>query len=200
MSNENMKLWNLVEKTDPKYTKRVSFGRKYTAIDAQYQVREATKQFGSYGKWGLKNLSYEKINIDKDILLVLSATFFYDGGEFDLTNSSYLLTKGRVDTDAYKKIETDTLTKALSKLGFNADIFLGKYEDMNYINEVANDFISINQNQRSELAKLIQDGKVDMIKFNENFSISNLQELPVSQFEKAKAMLISKINKLKKEA
>jgi hypothetical protein len=26
--------------------------------------------------------------------------------------------------------ETDTLTKAISKLGFNADIFMGKFDDL----------------------------------------------------------------------
>ena len=27
-----MKLWNAVEKTNPKYTKQVGFGRKFTSI------------------------------------------------------------------------------------------------------------------------------------------------------------------------
>ena len=197
MDNHNLELWEKVEKTDPNFTKKVSFGRKYTAIDAQYQIKEATKQFGSYGKWGLKNLVYEKLYIGDDILLELRATFFYPDGEFDLTNSAYLLVKARLDTDAYKKIETDTLTKALSKLGFNADIFLGMYENLDYVNELTGEFTMISNTQRVELSKMIQDSKTDLKKFNDSFIISTLSDLPIKEYERAKAMLQSKLNKMK---
>jgi uncharacterized protein YllA (UPF0747 family) len=39
-----------------------------------------------------------------------------------------------------KKIETDTLTKAISKLWFNADIFMGKFDDLRYIEEMNEEF------------------------------------------------------------
>ena len=45
-----------------------------------------------------------------------------------------------LDDNFAKKIETDTLTKAISKLGFNADIFLGKFDDVRYLNEVKEEF------------------------------------------------------------
>ena len=44
-----------------------------------------------------------------------------------------------LDTDAYKKLETDTLTKALSRLGFNADIFEGLYDNKDYIRQISQD-------------------------------------------------------------
>ena len=47
---DNMKLWNAVEKTKPKYPKQVGFGRKFTTVNAQYQVSCATEQFGAFGK------------------------------------------------------------------------------------------------------------------------------------------------------
>src|SRR5690242_14923694 len=48
-----MALWNAVCKTDPRHTKPVEFGRKFTAIDAHYQIMEATRQFGPIGEgWG----------------------------------------------------------------------------------------------------------------------------------------------------
>ena len=55
--SDNLKLWNTVSKSDPKYLKKVSFGsRSFTAIDPQYQVRCATEQFGPVGQgWGWKN-------------------------------------------------------------------------------------------------------------------------------------------------
>ena len=42
--------------------------------------------------------------------------------------------------DFAKKVETDTLTKALSKLGFNADIFLGKFDDTKYVEQMKQEF------------------------------------------------------------
>ena len=40
---------------------------------------------------------------------------------------------GSVDEDAAKSAVTDALTKCLSYLGFNADVFLGKYDDNKYV-------------------------------------------------------------------
>jgi hypothetical protein len=51
----------------------------------------------------------------------------------------FINAKTKVDNDA-KKIETDTLTKAISKLGFNADIFMGKFDDLRYIEEMNEEF------------------------------------------------------------
>ena len=39
----------------------------------------------------------------------------------------------KVDEEYAKKVATDALTKGLSFLGFNADIFLGKYDDSKYV-------------------------------------------------------------------
>ncbi|MBN86088.1 MAG: hypothetical protein CL885_01045, partial [Dehalococcoidia bacterium] len=41
----------------------------------------------------------------------------------------------RPDADAPKKALTDAITKGLSYLGFNADIFLGKFDDNKYVQE-----------------------------------------------------------------
>jgi len=74
---------------------------------------------------------------------VLNATFFFPGGEFEIKNSINLYidnAKTKVDSDFAKKIETDTLTKAISKLGFNADIFMGKFDDLRYVEEMNEEF------------------------------------------------------------
>jgi hypothetical protein len=42
---------------------------------------------------------------------------------------------GKVDEDAPKKAMTDGLTKALSHLGFNADVFLGKFDGNKYTSD-----------------------------------------------------------------
>ena len=53
MSNKNLRLWDLVESTDAKFTHKLTYGAKLTAIDAQYQRKRATEIFGPMGiGWG----------------------------------------------------------------------------------------------------------------------------------------------------
>ena len=142
----NLDLWSKVEKTDPNYTKRVTVNRRtFTTIDAYYQIKIATGQFGMYGQtWGLKDTHIEfKEMADKTILALYKAVFFYPDGQFEVNNAckvQYITNGGKgytlIDDDFAKKLETDTLTKCLSKLGFNADIFLGKFDDARYVNEL----------------------------------------------------------------
>ena len=144
----NLSLWSKVEKTNPKYTKNIKFGgRSFTTIDAQYQIKNATEQFGSYGKgFGLSEINYDIIPTNGgDILASYKATFFYveDGKryEFPIGTGIFIEKKGRVDEDFSKKAETDMLTKALSKLGFNADIFMGRFDDKKYVDAINQQFI-----------------------------------------------------------
>ena len=44
------------------------------------------------------------------------------------------------DADCMKKATTDGLTKCLSMMGFNADIFLGKFDDSKYVQQVKAEF------------------------------------------------------------
>jgi hypothetical protein len=50
------------------------------------------------------------------------------------------LPTGKVDKDGPKKAITDAKTKALPELGFNADIFLGRFDDNKYLAEVEREF------------------------------------------------------------
>ena len=44
------------------------------------------------------------------------------------------------DGDCFKKATTDGLTKCLSYLGFNADVFMGKFDDNKYVQQMASEF------------------------------------------------------------
>ena len=165
MKNNNLSLWNKVEKTNPNYTKRAKVGgMSITAISPQFQVMNATEQFGSYGKyWGFRKIELDYSITNTPIVLSVvdwntkqtsevnsilglvgfKATFFYPEGEFEITNSIKIFTDNKhskIDDNYAKKLETDTLTKALSKLGFNADIFLGKFDDIRYVEEMKQEF------------------------------------------------------------
>jgi|10_taG_2_1085330.scaffolds.fasta_scaffold21769_3 hypothetical protein len=145
MSNTKTKLWDRVCETDPNTTKKVNQRGGFTAIDAQSQVHTATKTFGAFGTgWGIKD---ERIQKWEDAgLAVYEATLWYifEGSktarEFPIHSSIRYITNGRVDDDFYKKVATDALTKGLSKLGFNADVFLGKFDDNKYVNTMTKKF------------------------------------------------------------
>ena len=146
---DNLELWSRVEKTDPKYTKEVGYGRKFTSVNAQYQVKNATKEFGLYGSgWGISAIDYQVLDElpHGEVLILAKADFFYPDGHFPISSTikmvSYNANKSTLHTDDEwaKKIETDITTKALSKLGFNADVFLGRYDDNRYVNDMKAEF------------------------------------------------------------
>ena len=94
-----------------------------------------------------------------------------------------------------KKMETDVTTKALSKLGFNADVFMGLYDDNRYVNQMKEEFNpvpkaqpkvieKINETQAKELNSLFtsDEHKND---FLATCKISKIEDLPLSWYDKA---------------
>lgn len=142
--SDNLKLWDSVSKTDPKYTKKVSFGRNYTSITPVYQAKMATKAFGVQGiKWGILPDSerFSEREIGQTILLNYDAIMFFhfDGerGEIPIHACTELAatTKNgilKVDADARKKVVTSAKSKGFSDLGMCADIFMGEFDDYEY--------------------------------------------------------------------
>ena len=142
--SEKTKLWEDVCKTNPKYTKKANVrGNSITAIAPQYQILQATEQWGSYGStWGFKQFAINTDLMGKGMVYG-QGIFFYPGGEFPITASISLYRDNamtKIDQDFAKKLETDALTKALSKLGFNADIFLGLFDDNKYVQAMEEEF------------------------------------------------------------
>lgn len=138
---DKMALWHAVEKTDPSHTKKVNQRGGFTAISAHYQIMRATEQFGPVGMgWGYESGA----PIFHEGLVFVPVTIWhgdpsnvfgplYGGAEWK--NG-----KGFLDSDALKKATTDGLTKGLSQLGFNADVFLGLFDDNKYVAAMAEEF------------------------------------------------------------
>jgi hypothetical protein len=129
---DNTKLWDAVCTTDPAHTKKVNQRGGFTAIDAMYQIETATKQFGPAGiGWGF---DFELIWPPNDSIIA-KVTLWHGKRENTVTQCGQkrLNMGDKVDEDAAKKAVTDGLTKCLSYLGFNADVFLGKFDDNKYI-------------------------------------------------------------------
>lgn len=145
MENDNLKLWKSVEKTDPKHTKKAKIsGMSITAIAPQYQVLKATEQFGPYAvNWGFSNIEFDFSLIESHKLVVFKGDFFCPEGKCQIVNSAKIYmdrAETMVDADFAKKMETDALTKVLSKMGFNADVFMGRYDDHKYVQQVTEEF------------------------------------------------------------
>lgn len=140
-TDDRMKIWNYAFKTDPSTTKEVGYGSyKYTTVCAYSQILKATKMWGSFGcKWGVMDESFTLIGAKT---MLYQATLFYPAENkncFVPIHSDDLIVKwsDKKQKDVYnddwsKKLATDALTKGLSKLGFNADIFTGKFEQQKY--------------------------------------------------------------------
>ena len=194
----NMKLWESVETTDPKFTKKVNQRGGFTAISAQYQLRTATETFGPFGTgWGVKD---ERIEKWEDVgLAVYTGTLWYrptefrDGmvvikqeSEFPIHSSIKYHSNGRVDDDFMKKVATDALTKGLSKLGFNADVFMGKFDDNKYVNKLTNmngtwkktvsdTAEKLNKEDKESIMNFLKDGSINSNNYKK--ALSRIEEL-----------------------
>jgi len=126
----NMELWDKVKTSDPKSLKEVSYGaRHFTAISAYHQILKATETWGPVGKgWGWFVLNHMTDSIPQHPdLCTVGIRIWYKGnisGGFPIFGSCKWMGKGGIDHEAPKKALTDAITKGLSYLGFNADIFL----------------------------------------------------------------------------
>lgn len=138
--SENMKLWNQVCETDPEITKHVNQRGGFTAIDAQSQIKRATELWGPQGvRWGLRDLVYQDCaSGGAPVVLMMFAKFYYP----DFINAEeYSEGVIEIATDiAFRpgdemcmKLRTKAITKALSQLGFNSDVFEGQFDDNEYV-------------------------------------------------------------------
>jgi hypothetical protein len=153
-----MRIWDAVQTTDPAHTKKVEFGRRFTSIDAHWQIKRATEQFGPVGEgWGyIVQHSIERLS--ENVILAVADVEIWWGDRDDVgQRKAYgpiratceLLApdksgKPRLDDDAPKKAMTDALTKGLSHLGFSADVFLGLFDDNKYVQKVTQQFKAAN--------------------------------------------------------
>ncbi|WP_316201010.1 MULTISPECIES: hypothetical protein [unclassified Bradyrhizobium] len=154
MSNpsENLAIWNEVEQTDPNFTKSFNRGGgfKGTATNATYLIKKATKMFGPIGiGWGWTIVEDKfQPGQDKDVVHILRLKLWYiwgdKKGEIEHFGQTTFVGKNKngwyTDEEAPKKSLTDALSKALSTLGFAADIHLGMYDDNRYVSDLKQDF------------------------------------------------------------
>lgn len=184
---DNMRIWDKVERTDPSFTKKGKVGgQEIFTISGQYMIRRATETFGPLGiGWGFDIIEERfdqgpeifggeggKTVIGREIAHTVRICLWYilDGqkGEvqgYGCTPFSYRSKYGvTTDGEAPKKSLTDSIKKCLSFLGFSADIFLGMFDDPDYLESVkeeealekAEDRIAEEERQKQERLEYIK--------------------------------------------
>lgn len=211
---ENLKLWDAVCETDPFHTKHVGQRGGFTAIDAYYQIHCATEQFGAVGKgWGWEvNWTYPT-EMSTHGLVIAEVNIWYtlDSADkvysFPVVGAAKLESNNRVDVDAPKKALTDGITKGLSYLGFNADVFTGKFDDNKYVEEMREKYSEtielLNEEQQTAVhAKCTDMFPEDDKKAHdvsawicEQLDVNDVAEIPVESFDKVIAKLDNEIAK-----
>jgi len=175
--SDNLDLWSSVEKTDEAYTKKAKKGaHHFTSIAPTYQFKKATEVFGPYGKgWGIDTESekFSTIEIGDTILINYDAVLYFPEGKFPIHATEKLAykTQGasgylKVDDEARKKVVTNAITKGLSMLGFNADIFMGMFDDIEYVNNLRIETSIDKANDKEQEVNKQQQELIDYVKRN----------------------------------
>lgn len=128
-----------------KFKKRGGFAG--TSIDPMWLILEATKEWGPIGGyWGydVVSESIERFN-EEWVLHTCNIELWYGGtgkgtgaavGRVPSTGNTWLVAPGKYgpqyDDEASKKSRTDAITKALSWLGFAADVYMGMFDGNKY--------------------------------------------------------------------
>ncbi|MGY2285206.1 hypothetical protein [Pseudomonas gingeri] len=188
MSEQNMRIWGQVEKTDTRFTKKAKVnGQDITSLSGTAMVMKATELFGPVGiGWGWKIVE-ERFDEGHEIFtgegdkracigreightVKISLWFTQDGqrGEIEqygCTRYQYKTSYGMTtDGEAPKKSLTDAIKKALSMLGFSADVFLGLFDDQDYVQQLqAEQAIEQAEDREAEIERQKQE-RLDYIK------------------------------------
>lgn len=135
MQNNNLELWEKVETTQKEIIKEIEQedGTKLKTVPSINRLKRGTEIFGLYGRdWGLRNIDHSDMKISNSLVIgIIEAEFYVNSHpyqtSFKITNSTAIVSiqkkEFKVNTTYRKSLETDTINKALSRLGFNADIY-----------------------------------------------------------------------------
>ena len=197
MSNQNMKIWDFLSKTNPEFTKPFSkFGGKtLTTIDPHYQIQMMTNAFGPVGKGWSYQVEYKYL--DKLVFAEVSIQYFLDNKwyAFGPVSSVQSLAKknGGLDDEAPKKAMTDAMTKAFSHLGMSADVFLGMFENNKYVEDLKKEFSQKQNSVVQTTEPAYMDDTVDVDEIKNEISAAKTEK----EFYAVKNKLRLKVNYLK---
>jgi len=184
----NMQIWDKVEKTDTRYTKKADVnGQKITSLNGTAMIMKATEVFGPAGigfGWRVLEERFDdgmeifmgegdkrsSLGFTKNHTVRILFWFMLDGkrGEIEgygCTNAVYKSKYGMsTDGEAPKKSLTDAIKKCLSALGFSADVFLGLHDDANYLEQLNEELAIERADDKVEEENRQKKERLDFIK------------------------------------
>lgn len=144
---DNLLIWGQVDTSDPAELRKVNQRGGFLSIDAYPQIRKATKVFGPMGiGFGLKDVVYEIVKGDCSSknepdkigdILIMKSIFWYQYPQASVIGEIPMYNQGEFgvsfsNDETFKKLMTNSISKALSYLGFNYDVFCGAWDDDKY--------------------------------------------------------------------
>lgn len=195
---DNLALWKAVETTDPKHVKTIT-GKSYSGNSPKphYLIHKATEAFGPCGiGWGFSIVDErmeEGAGGERMHIARVRVWYKWNGerGEVEHvggTSFSGTRASGKpfTDEDAPKKSVTDALVKALSLIGFAGDIFMGRYDDSKYVNDLRREFEPEPEPKRPEPKAVIKDQLVG--------SLAIVPEVTIPEFVAISQRLLDQIS------
>lgn len=152
---DNLRLWKRFADIDPQHTKPIT-GKPYkgTSPKPQYVIQLLTEMFGPVGEgfgWEVRAEGF--IPLGEEVLHWCRIWFWWSepdnkedfhtrGFEAYGQTKAYMKTKSGLimDEDAPKKSLTDAITKAASQIGIASNLFMGRWDDSRYVEEVNREF------------------------------------------------------------
>jgi len=188
VSDKNMQIWSRVEKTDTRFTKDAKVGgQQITSLNGTAMIMKATEVFGPVGigfGWKITEERFDKgaemfvgegdkrtsLGFELNHTVKILFWFKIDGerGELEQYGCTPYLYKSKfgttTDGEAPKKSLTDAIKKSLSMLGFSADVFLGMFDDRDYVQQrQEEEAIELAVDKDAEIARQAQE-RLDYIK------------------------------------
>ena len=197
-------------RTDPRMTTSANIrGNNITAIDPAYQQAQAERVWGLYGtSWGLFSfdITEEDVVGNKNRYAILRGTFQYPGGAFPVVNGiltgSYA--QGKFDPEWPKKLVTNTISKALSMVGFNRDVFMGKFDDDRYVKQLADEYAAdeaprLSDEQLAKLRSLLDHAGMTEQDLCDVMKVAELALIPEARLPAIEKRLVDKANAKEKK-
>jgi hypothetical protein len=156
----NLRLWNVLSKTDPQATKgfKRAGGFSGTAIKPIWITQRLTELFGPAGVgWGTGEPQFTTVvGQDGEVLVYCTVVGWYreasaEAGKvaqvYGVGGDKAVAWVGRdnqrrmvTDDEAFKKAFTDAIGNAFKFVGVAADVHMGLFDDSKYVQEMAAEF------------------------------------------------------------
>jgi hypothetical protein len=152
MTDNNLRHWSALERTDPAHTRPFNRGRfQGTATRPIYHEELLTKHFGPCGiGWGMGKPEFTLVPALEELVVYCTVMLWYMDGETETRGESWGVGGDKVlaqqssgpfiNDEAYKSAYTDALGNAMKHIGVGADVHMNRFADSKYVRDLREEF------------------------------------------------------------